>query len=930
MSKTTSAGLDFTKEQLKIISHRNGHLRIIACPGSGKTEVVSQRVVRLIEGGVAPKTIVAFTFTEKAAEELKFRIRQILEERCPDRADFGDMFVGTIHSFCFQMLKELVPEYRSYDVLDDPKRVAFLSKGANYFYNIGLVRLEKTHGLWYFQTIDRFIESADIVMTEDVDPDRITDRRFAECYGNYRASLDREKYFDFSSVMHAFVSLLRDNREVRKAVHARIKHVVVDEYQDVNRIQDLLVELLSEGADSVCVVGDDDQNIYHWRGSDVSIIRSFAKKYGRRYRVTEGRLSTNFRSTGAIIDTARSLIEHNDERLAKEMEPSRKLPRKSEPGDIIYHHFGSDNEEYSFILDKIRELLGTDFLDKRNNPFSLSYSDFAVLVRSNADAAKVVAFLDRNHIPCVAYSGTSVFEAPEVVLAMNCIAYLFGAKSYPDFGKTPTLSQLGEAYKAVFDRRFTEAKVEKFIVGMARVRKEADALLTKGKKDYFGDLGLQGFYYKILSAMGAGRFDFGDVTNYNLAALSRAISDYESVWIRLRASEVRYFFNFVRSFAESHYTDTQHSDASVINAVHVLTIHKAKGLEYPAVFIPGFETRRKPLSGYNFVDSKLYDVRKYEGTKEDERRVYYTAMTRAEKYLFISGSEDHEGRKHSYKSHPFVQELDFGHVSGVVKLKRLRSGLPPKAAVSGTYPTSFTQLNAYSRCPQDFRLRHIYQYNAGVPVTFGYGTNVHNALNIIHSDYVENRKVPDDGEIEALVNRIFKLRYATKPIADRMKTSVIRIVKNYVGLHKGDFGRILETEKKFEFALDDALIAGQIDLLKKVDEKGSVTEVEIIDFKTEQNDSIYTADYERQLRFYAIACLESLGLDPQKAYVHHLDENRKSEVDISASVLGATRNEVAEEVSKILRKQFPPRPSARTCSECDYAMICRFRHPSAG
>ncbi|MBI3859309.1 MAG: PD-(D/E)XK nuclease family protein, partial [Thaumarchaeota archaeon] len=161
-------------------------------------------------------------------------------------------------------------------------------------------------------------------------------------------------------------------------------------------------------------------------------------------------------------------------------------------------------------------------------------------------------------------------------------------------------------------------------------------------------------------------------------------------------------------------------------------------------------------------------------------------------------------------------------------------------------------------------------------------------------------------------------------------TSVIRIVKNYVGLHKGDFVRILETEKKFEFALDDALIAGQIDLLKKVDEKGTVTEVEIIDFKTERNDSVYTADYERQLRFYAIACLESLGLDPQKAYVHHLDENKKSEVDISAPVLGATRREVAGEVSKIIGKKFPPKPSARICSDCDYALICPYRHPAAG
>jgi len=131
----SDSNLKFTPDQTKAINHETGHLRIIACPGSGKTEVVSERVATLIEKGINPKTIVAFTFTEKAAEELKIRIRTKLEERCPQRSDFGDMFIGTIHSFCFFMLKEIDPMYRSFEVLDDPKRVAFLSMGKNFYKN---------------------------------------------------------------------------------------------------------------------------------------------------------------------------------------------------------------------------------------------------------------------------------------------------------------------------------------------------------------------------------------------------------------------------------------------------------------------------------------------------------------------------------------------------------------------------------------------------------------------------------------------------------------------------------------------------------------------------------------------------------------------------------------------------------------------------
>jgi len=921
-------GFEFTPEQQEIIAHTKGHLRIIACPGSGKTEVVSQRIVRLIEGGADPKGIVAFTFTEKAAEELKFRIRQILQQRCPERVDFGDMFVGTIHAFCFSMLKEIDPAYRSYDVLDDPKRVAFVSKPINYYNRIRLVGLEKTGGLRKYQTIDRFLQSADIVMTENIDPSELADERFAECYQVYRKVLDAEKYFDFSSVMHTLVEHVRKSLDSRKLLGERVKHVVCDEYQDVNRIQEALIGLLSEGADSVCVVGDDDQNIYHWRGSDVGIIRSFKKRYGKKYSVSDAHLSTNFRSTGEIIDAARSFIEHNKERLSKEMVPNQKLVRKFEHGDLVYNHFEKDSDELRFVASKIKELVRTDFLDKRNRPFSLSYGDFAILVRTNTDAARMVGFLDKEGIPCIAYSGKSAFERPEVVLAMDCIAYVFGCSSFGEINVgPPSMNDIKNRYLKVFDKnKFPKADVEAFASGMKMLKEETGELLAKGKKDYLGELGLQGYYYRILEAMGAAEFDFGDVLHYNLATVSRAISDYESVWVRLRASEIKFFFGFVFAFARGHYTEAKHADPALIDAVNVLTIHKAKGLEFPTVFMPCFEKRRDWGEGETFVDKKLYDWEKYIGNEEDERRVYYTAMTRAEGYLFITGSKYHEGKKITYWPHPFVEEIDKKDFSDPIALKKPKSNLNPKLRAGGIYPTSYSQLGAYDRCPQDFKLRHVIQYNAGVPPTFGYGTNIHNALNIIHSNYIRKGKIPSDKETENIIDRIFKLRYATDAMAFNMKKGALTVVRNYVKLHSHDFRRILQTEKRFEFTMGDALIQGQIDLLNKTDDSGNVTEVEIIDFKTDRNDEVYVADHDKQLRLYAIACLDSLGLKPQKAYVHHLDKDGKDEVDISQPALDTTAHQVKGEVSEILHKKFPATPSAKICPECDYRKICPYRY----
>lgn len=916
----------YTKDQEKAIKHQKGHLRIIACPGSGKTQVVSERIARLIERGADPKTIVAFTFTEKAAEQLKTRIRGILDQTCPERADFGDMFVGTIHAFCFFMLKEIDPSYRSYDVLDEPKRIAFLAKKQNFYYKIKLVELMEHHNMRHYPTIYKFLDGADIIMTEDIDPSKLSDKIFRDCYLTYRKLLEEEKYFDFSSIMHTFVKKVKKDKKKLKALNQRVKHVILDEYQDVNTVQEMLLEILSRGAESVCVVGDDDQNIYHWRGSDVSIIRSFKERYGKKYKVTDVKIGTNFRSTDSIIHTAQSFIEHNKLRLSKKMVSNPRLKRKYENGDIVHHHFEDDDEEFGFMVDKIKELQETDFLNKSNKPFSLSYSDFAVLARTNDDAARALEYLDAAGIPCVARNGISIFERPVVVLAMDCIGYVFGCRGY-NKQEVPELDELHSRYNAIFSNAgFPKADPDLFANRLEAVRRDADKIFAKSPKDYFSNLGLQGFYYMILNAMGAEDFDFGEIFNFNLAALSQAISDYESVWIRLRASQVEGFFFFVYAYARSHYMETQHADTTLVDAVNVLTIHGAKGLEFPVVFIPNFEKKRHRPFADSFVDQNLYNFSKYNGDEEDERRVYYTAITRSEKYLYITGSKRQNNRvKDNYEPHRFVDEIDKKYLSNKLSLKKPRSGYKSRVRTAGVYPTSFSHLSTYERCPQDFRLRNVFGYNAGVPVTFGYGSNVHNALNVIHSDYIRTKKIPSDQEVEETFDKIFKLRYATPKIAKNMKKAAVRAIKNYVRLHKGDFDRILETEKNFEFVIDDALISGQIDLLKKVDKTGKVTEVEIIDFKTEKKDGVYNADHEKQLRFYAIACLESLGLKPDKAYVHHIDQNKKSYVDISEEMLEETKIGIKVQVRSVLERNFPAKPNKDVCEECDYKYICSMK-----
>ena len=921
--------IEYTEDQKTAMGHNKGHLRIIACAGSGKTEVVSRRIARLIQKGAKPSEIVAFTFTEKAADEMKSRIRSILDEECPAKADFGDMYVGTIHSFCFHILQELKPQYKNYDVLDPAKRVAYLSK-RKIFYELNLWPFQyygKTSAkLRYYTIINRFIETVDLIMMEDINPEDLSKERVRDTYYHYCEILERDKYLDFSSMIYNLVKLLETDKKVLAELNMKIKHLIVDEYQDVNKIQEKLIEYISVGAESVCVVGDDDQCIYQWRGSFVDNIISFKDKYSADYEVTDVALDINFRSTDAVIYTAREFIKNNQHRLDfKNMQHSKKLERKYETGDIIYHHLKTEEDEHEFIYEKILSLLGTDFSDKRNQKFSISEGDIAVLVRRNIDAAHLVEYLDSRGIECIAYSGSSIFERFEVLLAMDCIAYLFNCKSF-NYRDTPKISELKKSYKDSFTKdKFPEANVDSFSKEIKKLKSEVDKIFAKGEKDYLGDLGLQAIYHKILSCFGGQKFEFTESFNYNLAVLSTAISDYESVWIRLRASEVEGFFSFAKAYGESNYVESKYSDLARINAVKILTIHKAKGLEFPVVFVPGVIKTRKNSFLNNFInndqDQHLYDYKRFVGDDEDERRLFYTAITRSEKYLFISGSTKRIGRKTKYKKHPFIDELNKKYISKNINLKRPKSGYPVRAIHSAIYPTSFSELTTYDRCPYDFQLRCVFGYNAGVPAAFGYGTNIHNILNVIHKDYIKSEKVPDEAQIDNIFDNMFHLRYATPKIAKNMQNAAKRVVKNYVEIQRQEFRRILETEKRFEFVLQNAIISGQIDLLKKMDKDGKLEEVEIIDFKTESASPVYTIDYSKQLRLYAIACLESLGLNPKKACIHHLDENKRSYVDISKKKLDETKNEISLTIDHILKKEFVPNPSDN-CGFCDYKYLC--------
>src|SRR6266536_2650492 len=300
---------------LAAVRHRGSHLQIIASAGSGKTEVVSQRIADLLADGVAAGAIVAFTFTERAADELRKRIAERTEDRLGGAAldQLGGLFVGTIHAYCFRLLQTHVPRYETYDVLDDHQLTAFLAREAT---RLDLKRLDPQGRL--FGSIDRFLRGVDVVENELLDPDAMPEP-FRAVLLDYLDTLERYRLLTYGQqVVRAVRELERE--PVLASVQAELRHLIVDEYQDVNPAQERLIALLTGPAVELCVVGDDDQAIYQWRGSDVSNILTFRQRHQEAAAV---KLETNRRSRPNIVEMANRFAQKIPGRLDKVMEPIR-------------------------------------------------------------------------------------------------------------------------------------------------------------------------------------------------------------------------------------------------------------------------------------------------------------------------------------------------------------------------------------------------------------------------------------------------------------------------------------------------------------------------------------------------------------------------------------------------------------------------------
>lgn len=911
-------GPQFTDAQRQAINHVAGNLQLIACAGSGKTEVVAQRVVNLLRtaanggAGCSPENIVAFTFTDKAAAELKERIHTRCREQLGSVTGLANMYVGTIHGFCLDLLKSEVPAYMKYEVLNEVQQALFVD------------RHSRASGLTQSTTLDgkplkRYTDTRNYVLAlgilredEAVGAAELAASTVASHLSAYEGLLHEKAYLDYSSILKESVAELRRNAGLRARLAARVKHVIVDEYQDVNPVQEAVVAELHALGAGVCVVGDDDQTIYQWRGSDVQSILNFERRYPE---VTQVRLEENFRSSEGVVGVAREFIGQVVRRLPKQMQAT--AAQAYEPGDIVALAFDSPEDEARHIADACRALRGAAIREDGAER-GISWSDMAVLMRSvRRDGGPIMDALEAAGVPYVITGMDNLFEKEEVEAARQLFYFLAGEAQESDVRSAWQAADLGLRPDAL-DAAIAAAAKARADMGDADIGQFKVYNLQRQFVAFIETAGLRE------ELVPGGR---GEVVFYNLGKFSQAISDFESIHFHSNpVDKYKSFAGFLRHHAEHAYPEGWQENGFVSpDAVRIMTVHQAKGLQWPVVFIPQLVRNRFPnkASGgrttWHLIPAQAFaNSARYRGGLEDERRLFYVAATRAQKFLHMTWAP-HDGNRTALAPSDFFNEV---LASKYVKRRlpdysgRRRLEPTPKASVANV-TLSFSDVKYFFECPYQFKLRILYGFNAPLDEAIGYGKSLHDALAEVHARALRGEEI-DPAEAKALVQRHLRTPYAYQALREQLQRSAEKSIEGYIRKNAKDFKNLEFSEKAIEIALGDGVaVAGRVDLVRRLD-TGEVTIVDLKSTERAQTEAVT----ETQLHIYALGYQELTGRNADYVEIYELDEQKQKRRSVDDDFIADVKRDVRKAATALRQNQLPPQPNKKTCGRCDYCNLC--------
>ena len=655
MENNVRAILDsLNDEQGKAVQCTEGPVLIVAGAGSGKTRVLTSRVAYLLAGGADPARILALTFTKKAAGEMKERIALLVGAYKARR-----VVMGTFHSVFVRFLREWADslgypqQFTIYDQSDSTSAVKAAIKELGlddtvYKPRDVLSRISSAKNNLITVSAYRSDRGAIQADTCSKKP------RIVDVYERYQQNLRKSGVMDFDDILVNMNILLRDNPQALQSIASRFSYIMVDEYQDTNYAQYLIIKKLAQGHRNICVVGDDSQSIYAFRGAQIQNILNFKKDYPecRLFR-----LERNYRSTPNIVEAANSVIEHNAGRIPK------KCYAQGAPGEklkLIQAY--TEQDEAVEIVSAIQKRMRTD---------GAAYQDFAILYRTNAQSRALEEQLRRRNIPYIVYSGNSFFERAEVKDMLSYFKLVVNPLDEESFkrvvnkparaiGDTSLKALIAAALAhgtSLFKAAFLD-NLEQFGLRSAAVLKirafcaMIDALHQKIKTTGAFDLareiadksGLYAFYKDDTSIEGQARFANVEELVNSVAAFEEERRDEAE-----GAEDIFTLDDYLENVSLLSNVDLVDED-DTNNKVALMTVHSAKGLEFPYVFVAGMEENLFPSQSMLLSQKDI----------EEERRLFYVAITRAGKAVSLSyaGTRMRNGRHESNSPSRFLREID--------------------------------------------------------------------------------------------------------------------------------------------------------------------------------------------------------------------------------------------------------------------------------
>jgi DNA helicase-2/ATP-dependent DNA helicase PcrA len=951
---------NLNKDQQKVLEYKDGPVLVIAGPGSGKTKTLVERVAYLIQQGVAAESIMVATFTDKAAKELQTRISNRLLE-LDMKANLKEMYLGTLHSIFLRILEEN-SEYtrlkRNYRLLDPFDQAYYIYRNFWTFLkevpDLGLLVGE--YGS-YWKRAQKLLKYINVVSEEVLDIEQLKSsgepeiEAIANSYMVYEHILEEENAIDFSSIQTETLRLLQENDVVLNKLQDKIQYFMVDEYQDTNTVQEMIMLLLSGKNHNLCVVGDDDQGLYRFRGATIRNILEFEQNYkaGECRKVI---LSTNYRSHPDIIKFYNEWMQNQNWmhdgkkfRYDKSIVPCERLFPDT-AGVIRVSSDGDANDYHEEVLKFIKELHDKQVIS--------DYNQIAFLFRS-VQSDKVISlsrYLEEHGIKVFSPRSNLFFDREEVRLLLGALVYIFPTED-DVFSEYNQYVEVFQTLAQEFEDALQKNPVENKFIILWVAKKMNELCNLKHNTNYsFTDL-----IYELLQFPMFSKFLDVDLESnktdlrpaYNIGVLTQLLSKFEYLYnvtvftpknINKTLKHLfNEYLNFIMDGGINEYENFDETTPS--GCISFMTIHQSKGLEFPITVVGSMHGI--PRKTYNNVDillqNKFYRKQMYEPIEEtkfyDLYRLYYTAFSRAQNLLVITGNE-HSGASSipsKYLRSVWNAAPDWKD-SSVFDMTKLNIADVHPVNIKHNY--SFTgHVLLYESCPLKYKFYKELEFAEVRKGAFVGGSLLHETIEDIHRAVLrgEENTLTNDN-ITSWFNKNYTLLVKLQHtfLQQAQQDAILKQVLRYRDNNSSRWNQIKEAEVDVSLVKEDYILEGKIDLVR-----GENGTVELVDFKSGDKPDVNTKDefkkatlnqYRRQLEVYAYLIEQTTGEKVSKMNLYYPKEesgNPQISFPYRSSNIEATIHSFDEVVDKIEKKDFSMkcvRRSEKQCKECDMRFYC--------